>query len=83
LRVLTDMPVSARLFLRGFARFKRQAEKGETVVIESRDGFKFAFKRIGEMPRPARVRKALPKEITEQWDLDTPGILSDEWEMNR
>jgi hypothetical protein len=77
------MTVSTRKFIRNFPEFRQQAEKGGTVVIESRDGVKFVFHRIGAAPRPRRVEKPLPREITEKWDTDSPATAPDDWKMNR
>jgi hypothetical protein len=81
--ILTAMSVSTRKFLREFPAFREQAELGETVVIESREGVKFVFHRIGEAPRPRRVEAPLPREVTEKWDLESPALEAEEWEMNR
>lgn len=77
------MNVSTRKFLRDFPQFRQRAERGETVVIESRDGTKFFFHRIGAAPRPRQVKEPLPQEVTDRWDPDGPGVAPDEWEMNR
>jgi hypothetical protein len=80
--ILTAMPVSTRKFIREFPIFREQAEKGQKVVIESRDGMKFVFHRIGAAPRPRRVEKALPLEITDRWDTRSAAISPGEWKMN-
>jgi hypothetical protein len=77
------MPVSARQFLRDFPLFRRQAERGETVVIESRDGARFVFHRIGDAPKPRQVESPLPRTITDKWDVDGAALSPDDWEMNR
>ena len=76
------MSVSTRKFIRDFPVFREQAEKGDTVVIESREGVKFVFHRIGAAPRPRRVETPLPSEITDKWDVDSPATIAAEWEMN-
>jgi hypothetical protein len=81
--ILTAMSVSTRKFLREFPVFREQAERGDTVVIESRDGVKFVFHRIGEAPRPRRVEAPLSREITEKWDVESPALEVEDWEMNR
>lgn len=81
--ILTAMSVSTRRFLREFPTFRERAEQGDIVVIESRKGVKFVFRRIGEAPRPRRVESALPKRITDRWQVDKPATAPDEWEMNR
>jgi hypothetical protein len=81
--ILTAMSVSTRKFLREFPVFREQAERGDTVVIESRDGVKFVFHRIGEAPRPRRVEAPLSREITEKWDVESPALEAEDWEMNR
>jgi len=81
--ILADMSVSTRQFLRDFPVFREQAEKGGTVVIESREGVQFAFHRIGAAPRPRQIETPLPRKITDKWDADSPAISPDEWEMNR
>ena len=81
--ILNDMSVSTRKFIRDFPLFREQAEKGDTVVIESREGVKFVFHRIGAAPRPRQVETPLPREITDKWDADSPAIAPEEWEMNR
>jgi hypothetical protein len=81
--ILTAMSVSTRKFLREFPVFREQAERGDTVVIESREGVKFVFHRIGEVPRPRRVEMPLPREITEKWDVESPALEAEDWEMNR
>lgn len=80
---LTAMSVSARKFLREFPVFREQAERGETVVIESREGVKFVFYRIGEAPRPRQVEAPLPREITETWDVESPALKEEDLEINR
>lgn len=77
------MSVSTRKFLREFPAFREQAERGETIVIESREGMKFVFHRIGEAPRPRRVEVPLSQEITEKWDVESPALGVEDWEMNR
>ncbi len=57
--------------------FREQAEKGSTVVIESREGVKFVFHRIGAAPRPRRVETPLPREITDKWNVDSPATIED------
>ncbi len=82
--ILTDiMSISTRKFIREFPHFRHQAEQGETVLIESRDGKKYVFHQIGDAPRPRRVVSPLPRTITDKWDVDSPGLSPDEWEMNR
>lgn len=80
--ILTVMSVSTRKFLRYFPAFRERAERGETVLIESRAGVKFVFHRIGDAPRPRRVEVPLPRKITDQWDFETPAAPASEWEMN-
>ena len=77
------MSVSKCKFIRDFPVFREQAEKGGTVVIESREGVKFIFHRIGAAPRPRRVETPLPREITDKWNVDSPASIPGEWEMNR
>lgn len=77
------MSVSTRKFIRDFPMFREQAEKGGTVLIESREAVKFVFHLIGVAPRPHRVETPLPRAITEKWDVDSPASAPDEWEMNR
>lgn len=77
------MSVSPRKFIRQFPAFRERAEQGEIVVIESRKGVKFVFHRIGDAPRPRRVEAPLPREITDQWEVETSAIEAKEWEMNR
>ena len=81
--ILAGMSVSTRKFIRDFPVFREQAEKGGTVVIESREGVKFVFHRIGAAPRPRRVETPLPRRITDKWEADSPATAPDEWEMNR
>jgi hypothetical protein len=80
---LTAMGVSTRKFLRDFPAFREQAERGETILIESREGVKFVFHRIGEAPRPRRVETPLPCGITEKWNVESPALEAEDWEMNR
>jgi predicted nuclease of predicted toxin-antitoxin system len=54
-----------------------------SVKFESREGVKFVFHRIGEAPRPRRVEMPLPREITEKWDVESPALEVEDWEMNR
>jgi hypothetical protein len=81
--ILTAMSVSTRKFLREFPAFREQAEQGQTIVIESREGVKFVFHRIGDAPRPRRVEAPLPPEITEKWDVESPALEAEDWDMNR
>jgi hypothetical protein len=80
--ILTAMTVSPRKFVRQFSRFRDQAEHGEPVVIQGRNGTKFLFHRVGQAARPRRAPKPLPASITQQWDLDTPAISPEEWQIN-
>lgn len=77
------MSVSTRKFLRDFPVFRRQAERGETVLIEARDGTKFVFHRVGDAPRPRQTESPLPRTVTDDWDVDGRAFSPDEWEMNR
>jgi hypothetical protein len=80
---LTAMSVSTRRFLRDFPAFREQAERGETIMIESRKGVKFVFHRIGEAPRLRRVATPLPRGITAKWNVESPALEAEDWEMNR
>ena len=77
------MIMSTRNFIRNFPVFREHAENGGTVMIESREGVKFVFHRIGAAPHPRRVETALPRKITDKWDADSPATAPGEWEMNR
>jgi hypothetical protein len=81
--ILADMSVGTRKFIRDFPLFREQAEKGGTVVIESREGVKFVFHRIGTAPRPRQVETPLRRKIADRWDADSPSSAPEEWEMNR
>jgi hypothetical protein len=76
------MSISSRTFLRDFPAYREQAERGETVVIESREGVKFVFHRIGDAPRPRRVETPLSRRITDRWDVDGPAFDAGEWGMD-
>ncbi len=77
------MSVSTRKFIRDFPVFREQAEKGGTVLIESREGVKFVFHLMGVAPRPRRVETPLPRANTDKWDVDSSASAPEEWEMNR
>ena len=75
------MKATPRRFIRGFSRFRDQAQQGEPVLIEARNGAKFLFHRVGESARPWRCTEPLPPSITATWDLDRPAIAPQEWKM--
>jgi len=77
------MSISTRKFLRDFPAYRERAERGEAVVIESREGVKFVFHRTGAAPRPRRVESPLSREITDRWDVEGPGFEAGEWTMDR
>jgi hypothetical protein len=77
------MSISTRKFLRDFPAYRERAERGETLLIESREGVKFVFHRIGDAPRPRRVDTPLSREITDRWDVEGPGFEPGEWAMDR
>jgi len=81
--ILTAMSISTRAFLRGFPACRQQAERGESVVIESREGVKFVLHRIGDTPRPRRVLTPLSREITDGSSVDGPAFDPGEWRMDR
>jgi hypothetical protein len=76
------MKVSTRKFIREFSRFRSQARQGEPVVIEGRDGTRFLFHVIGGAAGPGRCKEALPRSVTDRWDLDSPAIEARDWSMN-
>jgi hypothetical protein len=80
--ILSVMTVSTRTFLRNFGAFRKQAERGEVVVIQTREGSKFAFQRTGAKPRPGQVQNPLPKSVTDKWHIESSGAGPEDWEMN-
>ena len=62
--VLTAMTVSTRKFVRQLSLFRARAQHGEPVLVESRDGAKFIFHRIGASARPRRVDRPLPRSVS-------------------
>ena len=60
------MSISTRKCFRIFPVYRDRAERGGTVVIESREGVKFVFPRTGDAPRLRRAETPLSREITER-----------------
>ena len=76
------MTVSTRTFLRNFRAFRKHAERGEALVIQTRKGGKFVFQRMSAKPRPRQVEKPLPLSVTGKWLIESAGAGPEEWEMN-